>query len=52
LLGIGAIFEGVFRKHMLVQGGRRRDSAWYSITDDEWPDVRVHLEERLARPRP
>jgi RimJ/RimL family protein N-acetyltransferase len=52
LLGIGAIFEGVFRRHMLVQGGRRRDSAWYSIIDDEWPDVRVHLEERLARPRP
>ena len=51
LLGIGATFEGVFRKHMLVQGGRRRDSAWFSITDDEWPDVRVHLEERLARAR-
>jgi RimJ/RimL family protein N-acetyltransferase len=51
LLGIGATFEGVFRKHMLVRDGRRRDSAWYSITDDEWPDVRVHLEERLARQR-
>ena len=48
LLGIGAIFEGVFRKHMLVRGGERRDSAWYSITDDEWPDVRVHLRARLA----
>ena len=51
LLGIGATFEGVFRKHMLVRGNERRDSAWYSITDDEWPDVRVHLTERLARPR-
>jgi RimJ/RimL family protein N-acetyltransferase len=51
LLGIGATFEGVFRKHMVVRGGQRRDSAWYSITDDEWPDVRVHLEERLTRPR-
>jgi RimJ/RimL family protein N-acetyltransferase len=51
LLGIGASFEGVFRKHMLVRGGQRRDSAWYSITDDEWPDVRAHLEERLAHPR-
>ncbi|MFI5255207.1 MAG: GNAT family N-acetyltransferase [Candidatus Limnocylindrales bacterium] len=49
LLGIGATFEGIFRKHMLVRGGERRDSAWYSITDDEWPDVRVHLEARLAR---
>jgi RimJ/RimL family protein N-acetyltransferase len=51
LLGIGATFEGVFRKHMLVRGGERRDSAWYSITDDEWPDVRAHLRARLARPR-
>ena len=51
LLGVGATFEGVFRKHMLVRGGERRDSAWYSITDDEWPDVRAHLEERLSRPR-
>ena len=48
LLGIGATFEGVFRKHMLVREGERRDSAWYSITDDEWPAVRVHLAERLA----
>jgi N-acetyltransferase len=51
LLGIGATFEGVFRKHLLVRGGERRDSAWYSITDDEWPDVRAHLEARLARRR-
>ena len=51
LLGIGATFEGVFRKHMVVRGGQRRDSAWYSITDDEGPDVRVHLEARLARER-
>jgi RimJ/RimL family protein N-acetyltransferase len=51
LLGIGATFEGVFRKHMLVRGGERRDSAWYSITDDEWPDVRTHLQARLAQPR-
>lgn len=51
LLGIGATFEGVFRKHVIVRGGERRDSAWYSITDDEWPDVRAHLEARLARGR-
>ena len=52
LLGIGATFEGVFRKHMLVRGGERRDSAWYSLTDDEWPDVKAHLRTRLDRPRP
>lgn len=34
-LRLGFVFEGVFRKHMVVKG-RRRDSAWYSVTDDEW----------------
>ena len=52
LLGIGATFEGVFRKHMVVRDGERRDSAWYSITDDEWPAVQVHLRQRLSRHRP
>ena len=34
---MGATFEGIHRKHMLVRGGENRDSAWYSIMDDEWP---------------
>jgi len=42
-----ARFEGVFRKHMLVQGGDVRDSAYYSIVDEEWPEVRANLESRL-----
>ena len=42
-----AQFEGVFRKHMLVRDGERRDSAYYSITDDEWPEVRENLGRRL-----
>ena len=45
---IGASFEGVHRKHMLVRGGENRDSAWYSVTDDDWPGVRDGLRERLA----
>jgi len=44
-----AELEGVFRKHMLVRGGERRDSAWYSVIDDDWPAVRAALRERLAR---
>lgn len=48
LEAIGASFEGVHRKHMLVRGGERRDSAWYSVLDDEWRTVRAHLEARLA----
>jgi RimJ/RimL family protein N-acetyltransferase len=44
---MGATFEGVHRKHMLVRGGENRDSAWYSVTDDDWPRVRDGLAARL-----
>ena len=44
---MGATFEGVHRKHMLVRGGENRDSAWYSVTDDDWPGVRDGLVARL-----
>lgn len=44
-----AQFEGVHRKQMLVRGGQRRDSAWYSVVDDEWPEVRANLLRRLGR---
>jgi RimJ/RimL family protein N-acetyltransferase len=40
-------FEGVFRQHMVVKG-RNRDSAWYAITDDEWPAIRRGYERWLA----
>jgi RimJ/RimL family protein N-acetyltransferase len=46
---IGAKFEGILRNHMLVRGGVVRDSAYYSVIDTEWPQVKVQLEERLAR---
>jgi len=36
----GFRFEGVFRRHMVVKG-RNRDTAWFAITDDEWPAVRA-----------
>jgi RimJ/RimL family protein N-acetyltransferase len=44
---MGATFEGVHRKHMLVRAGENRDSAWYSILDEEWPAVERGLEARL-----
>ena len=52
LEALGAAFEGIHRKHMLVRGGENRDSAWYSVTDDDWPAVRAHLEARLAQEGP
>jgi RimJ/RimL family protein N-acetyltransferase len=49
LAALPAQFEGVFRKHMLVREAELRSSAWYSITDDEWPEVRRSLDRRLGR---
>ncbi len=42
-----ARFEGVFRKHMLLPDGTVRDSAYYSIVDEDWPGVRENLRRRL-----
>jgi RimJ/RimL family protein N-acetyltransferase len=48
LAALPARFEGVLRKHMVLADGSARDSAYYSVVDDEWPDVRAGLERRLA----
>ena len=42
----GFVFEGVFRRHMIIKG-RNRDSAWFSITAEEWPAIRRGLESWL-----
>jgi len=44
LLGIGSTFEGIFRNHMIMPGGRLRHSAYYSVVAEEWPAVRARLE--------
>jgi RimJ/RimL family protein N-acetyltransferase len=41
-LRFGFTFEGIFRKHMVVKG-RNRDTAWFSMTDDEWPSRRAEF---------
>ncbi len=49
MLRIGAKEEGIFRKHLLVWDGRYRDSIYYSILDEEWPEVKQQLEKMLTR---
>lgn len=44
----GATFEGTLRKHGIQPSGYVRDTAMFSITDDEWPRVKSLLETRLA----
>ncbi len=44
-LGFG--FEGIFYQHIIVKG-RNRDTAWFSILDSEWPQIRANFEDWLA----
>jgi RimJ/RimL family protein N-acetyltransferase len=43
----GFTFEGVFRQHQVVKG-RNRDTAWYAITDRDWPPIRAGFESWLS----
>ena len=47
ILRLGAKQEGILRKHLILPSGRVRDSVVFSITDDEWPEVKAQLENRL-----
>jgi N-acetyltransferase len=46
LAALPAKFEGIFREHRLVP--RLRNSAYYSIIDDEWPEVNDNRRRRLG----
>jgi N-acetyltransferase len=46
---LGAMKDGVLRHHQARRDGTVRDSVMYSILAAEWPDVRRHLQLRLAR---
>jgi N-acetyltransferase len=50
ILRLGAVQEGIFRKHMIYADGRNRDNVYFSIVDDEWPQVRASLEDKLGYP--
>ena len=46
---LGAKKDGVIRRHAVRRDGSLRDTVFYSILAEEWPDVRRHLEARRAR---
>ncbi len=43
----GFSYEGTFYRHMIVKG-KNRDTAWFSITEDEWPQLRTNFETWLS----
>lgn len=49
ILRIGATQEGILRHHMVAASGRVRDTVYFSILADEWPDVKAGLERKLGR---
>ncbi|MBV1908146.1 MAG: GNAT family N-acetyltransferase [Kangiellaceae bacterium] len=46
---IGATFEGVLRNHRILPDGDLRNTAIFSITDQEWPDVKRSLQQTMIR---
>jgi len=47
ILRLGAKQEGIVRNERIMPDGRKRNSVRFSIIDDEWPEVKARLEERL-----
>ena len=48
---LGAKLDGVLRQHQRIGNGTLRDTCVYSILDNEWPTVKVHLTYQWHRPR-
>ncbi|WP_226500277.1 GNAT family protein [Pseudomonas sp. MWU16-30322] len=51
ILRLGAQQEGIVRHERIMPDGRKRNSVRFSIIDDEWPQVRQALEQKLADDR-
>jgi len=49
ITALGAKKDGVIRHHRARRDGTVRDTVMFSILENEWPDVKRHLELRLQR---
>ena len=49
ILRIGAKFEGILRQQMITDSGRLRDTAYFSIIDKEWKEVKSNLLAKLKK---
>jgi N-acetyltransferase len=49
ILRLGAKEEGTLRRHAVTWTGRVRDTVYFSILDDEWPEVKRRLLGYLSR---
>ncbi len=46
---LGAVREGVLRKHIVLGDGLIRDTVYYSVIESEWPDVKRRLESLMGQ---
>ncbi|MCX8508592.1 MAG: GNAT family protein [Rhodobacteraceae bacterium] len=44
---LGFSYEGLFRQHMIYKG-RNRDTAWFAMTDQDWPALRAAYDQWLS----
>jgi RimJ/RimL family protein N-acetyltransferase len=51
ILALGATEEGTLRRHTTNPDGYVRDSVYFSVIREEWPEVKARLEARLVRKR-
>jgi RimJ/RimL family protein N-acetyltransferase len=49
ILRIGAKEEGTLRRHLITWTGRVRDTVYFSVLDNEWPQVKARLDAMLQR---
>ncbi|MBO6516887.1 MAG: GNAT family N-acetyltransferase [Bacteroidia bacterium] len=52
ILGIGAQFEGRLRSHITMPNGYRRDTMYYSILKEEWPEIQRRLRTQITPETP
>lgn len=52
MLRLGAKEEGILRRHMVGENGLVRDTVYYSVIDEEWPDMKARLESMMGRGAP
>lgn len=47
MLKLGLVYEGTLRRHMIAQSGRVRDSLVFALTDLDWPNVKLLMQQRI-----
>jgi RimJ/RimL family protein N-acetyltransferase len=50
MLRVGCREEGTMRRHIINNDGTVRDTVYFSVIAEEWPDIQEHIQRLLSRP--